>query len=164
MPVKPVQMGSGSSKKDPPAVFVDPKAAKPKGPVPSPPTPPAARSKKKATKKKAKKATKKKAAAKGPRALAPPSNPSPPKHKPGKSKMVPVQREVDPKNLEPEDAKKRCAAIYKRERKVEGKRVIHELAKKTAKAAKAALTDAEEELEKEINDQRFGPGPLFPVK
>lgn len=137
MPTQPVPMGSGSAKKDPPVVQVDPKAAKPKGPhaIPAPP---------KSTKKKAsKKAAKKKATRKPAAAVA---------------------KEVDAAGLEPTEARKRCAAIYKFERKVEAKRKLHDLAKAGAKSAKAQLTDAEDALEQEIREQRFGPGPLFPVE
>lgn len=83
------------------------------------------------------------------------ASPAPPPAKGDKPK------EIDAKELDPEEARKRCAAIYKREKKVEAKRKLHEVAKKGAKAAKAALDDAEDALEKEIREQRFGPGPLF---
>ena len=52
-------------------------------------------------------------------------------------------------------------ARRKLERVAEGKRKIHEIAKKAARGSKAALADAEEALENEIREQRFGPGPLF---
>lgn len=71
------------------------------------------------------------------------------------------QAEVDPRSLPPDDARKRCAAIYELEREVEKKRAAHDLAKKAARAKKAELDDAEAALEKEIRDQRMGPGPLF---
>lgn len=69
--------------------------------------------------------------------------------------------EIDPSKLTPEEAKKHCAAIYKLEKIVEKKREAHDQAKRGAKSAKAALTEAEAALEKEIREQRTGPGPLF---
>lgn len=83
-----------------------------------------------------------------------------------KPKSVPTPpavkgKEIDAGTLDPEEAKKRCAAIYKLEKVVDLKRSAHTVAKLDAKAAKAALADAENALEKEIREQRFGPGPLF---
>lgn len=72
-------------------------------------------------------------------------------------------KEVDPNKLSAADAQKRCAAIYKLENTIEKKRRLHELAKAGAKAAKDSLKAAEDALAKEIQEQRFGPGPLFPV-
>ena len=104
-----------------------------------------------AKKKAAKKATKK----------TPSKTPSTRKPSTGSAPSKP--REVDPNSLEGDDAKKRVAAIYKLEKVIEGKRAVHDVAKRAAKAAKAALTEAEEAMEQELHEQRFGPGPLFPV-
>jgi len=70
-------------------------------------------------------------------------------------------KEVDVKNLSEAETRKRCVAIYRLERTIESKRAVHDVAKRSAASAKKALTDAEDALAKEINDQRFGPGPLF---
>lgn len=78
----------------------------------------------------------------------------------GEAKPKPI-REVDPKSLTPEDARKRIGTIYKLERAVETKRIAHAAAKRVARSAKAELTEAEERLETEIREQRTGPGPLF---
>lgn len=104
--------------------------------------------KKKAAKKKAtkKKVTRKKTARRSPA-------PKPPATTPAK--------EVDPKSLEGDEAKKRVAAIYKLEKVVEAKKALEAVAKSGAKAATAARKEAEDALEQEIREQRFGPGPLF---
>lgn len=78
----------------------------------------------------------------------------------GAPKVKP-QREVDPKSLSPEDARKRVGAIYKLERAVEAKRITYAAARKVARSAKAELAEAEDRLETEIREQRLGPGPLF---
>jgi hypothetical protein len=83
---------------------------------------------------------------------APPSLPkSPPKKR----------AEIDVSTLKLEDAKKRCASIYKLEKAVEAKAAAHTIAKSKSKATAAALDRAEEDLRKEITEQRFGPGPLY---
>tara|TARA_R110000822_G_scaffold120633_1_gene254129 strand:- start:22560 stop:22850 length:291 start_codon:yes stop_codon:yes gene_type:complete len=87
-----------------------------------------------------------------------PKTSPPPAPRPKTSKRT----EVDPAKLKPDDAKKRCAAIYKCEKAVELKTAAHELAKGKAKISKAALVAAEDALRQEISEQRFGPGPLFP--
>lgn len=79
--------------------------------------------------------------------------PAPPKADPPK--------EIDPTALDPAEAKKRVGVIYKLEKAVEKARAAHDLAKRAAKAAKDKLTGAEGALEKEIRDQRYGPGPLY---
>ena len=114
---------------------------------------------------------------KGPQGLVP----SPPKIEPGKAdagepievekpapKKAPEPKvttkpdeEIDATKLDPEEAKKRCAAIYKLEKAVERKRQAYDQAKRGAKSAKGSLEEAEEALEKEIREQRKGPGPLF---
>tara|TARA_R110000851_G_scaffold120002_2_gene248119 strand:- start:8832 stop:9173 length:342 start_codon:yes stop_codon:yes gene_type:complete len=104
--------------------------------------------KKKATAKKA--ASKKKTTAKrpAPKSTAP--------AKAGKPK------DTDPSKLTEEQAKKRVAAIYRLQKTVESKAALHEVAKKAAASAKAALEDAQSNLSTEIHEQRVGPGPLFP--
>jgi len=77
---------------------------------------------------------------------------------------APAKREeVDPALLDPEEAKKRCGEIYRLEKKIEAKRASYELLKSRTKTAKTTLDAAQEALDKEIDAQRFGPGPLFPV-
>jgi len=104
----------------------------------------------------AKKPASKKPAAKNtpPKAKAEPKPPAK-GHKP---------KEIDPKKLTGDEAKKRAGSIYALQRKVETKRHSFELAKKAYKGAKTALDDAEAALAKEIHEQRYGPGPLFPVE
>lgn len=75
---------------------------------------------------------------------------------------LPVKRtEIDVATLDLEDAKTRCAAIYKLEKAVEARDAAHTIAKAKSKATSTALDHAEEALRKEITEQRFGPGPLF---
>jgi len=74
---------------------------------------------------------------------------------------APQPKEIDPKKITEAEGQKRCAAIYKLEKIIEGKRALHDVAKRGAASAKAALKEAEEALAQEIHEQRFGPGPLF---
>ncbi len=69
--------------------------------------------------------------------------------------------EVDPTKLKPDDLRKRVAKVYQLERQVERARVAYDLSRRHFAGAKRALADAEEQLEQEIRDQRYGPGPLF---
>jgi len=118
--------------------------------------------KKKAAKKATKKTTTRKAAA--PKAATPsPAQKAAATRAAAKAKPEPTkpQKEIDPKTLDTAEAQKRCAAIYKLEKIVEGKRALHDVAKRGAAAAKSALKEAEEALAQEIHEQRFGPGPLF---
>lgn len=71
-----------------------------------------------------------------------------------------TREEVDSSLLDPEEAKKRCGEIYRLEKKIEARRASYELLKGRTKTAKTSLNAAEEALDKEIADQRFGPGPL----
>lgn len=71
------------------------------------------------------------------------------------------REEINPATLPEAEARKRVAAIYRLEKVVGSKRAVHDAAKRGAKSAKTALSEAEEALEQEINEQRFGPGPLF---
>ncbi len=98
-----------------------------------------------------------------PKTPPPPSMPPPsvPLKDDAKSTASSKRTEVDPKLLTAEDAQKRCAAIYKLEKKINGKRAVYDISKRAAKTAKDALEVAEEALAKEIEEQRFGPGPLF---
>ena len=74
---------------------------------------------------------------------------------------APKPKEIDATKLTAEQGQKRCAAIYRMEKIIEGKRALHDVAKRGAAAAKSALKEAEEALAQEIHEQRFGPGPLF---
>lgn len=71
------------------------------------------------------------------------------------------RKEIDLTKLSPEKALKRLDAIYKKEKVVERKQASFDLASRARRAAKADLEQAQDELAKEIQDQRFGPGPLF---
>ncbi len=83
---------------------------------------------------------------------------------PAKTPDVPSQpEEVNPGKLSIVDARNRCDAIYKLTRSLEdAQRVFDKLSTK-AKVAKAKLAELSAALSQEINEQRFGPGPLFPV-
>lgn len=70
-------------------------------------------------------------------------------------------KEVDVETLPEVEVKKRVAAIYKLERVLERKRIAYDTATRHRNAAKAELEAAEEALQQELDEQRFGPGPLF---
>jgi hypothetical protein len=70
-------------------------------------------------------------------------------------------KEVDPSKLDDGKAKKRLASIYRLEKTVEQKQAAFDSASAVRRAAKAELEDAQDKLELEIREQRFGPGPLF---
>lgn len=138
MPQPDVKIGPGSASGDPRAVLVDPKLARPRIPDTATDNPGGLRLVKKTTKK--------------------PAGKKPTTKKPDKAT---APKEIDPKKLTEADARERCAAIYRLEKKVDAKRAVHELAKAGAKSARAALKEASEAFAKEIHEQRFGPGPLF---
>lgn len=69
--------------------------------------------------------------------------------------------EVDPTKLSPEKLRDRVAKIYALEKVRDRKKAALDLASRGRRAAKAELEQAEEDLTKEIQEQRFGPGPLF---
>lgn len=71
------------------------------------------------------------------------------------------QKEVNPSKLDSVAAHRRLRSIYRLEKELENKRVALELASSNRRAAKAAYDEAIEALEKEIREQRTGPGPLF---
>ncbi len=71
------------------------------------------------------------------------------------------RQEIDVGSLSTPELEKRVTAIYKREKKVEAKTAVYALAKSGAKIAKGALQEAEDALRQEIDEQRWGPGPLF---
>lgn len=73
-------------------------------------------------------------------------------------------KEVDAMKLDHDERAKRLSKIYKLERAVEKKKAAFETASKLRRAAKAELEEAEEAMELEIREQRFGPGPLFSGK
>lgn len=85
----------------------------------------------------------------------------PSRAKPKDEKPAAKPKEINPETLETSKARKRLGAIYKLERNVERKKAAFDLASRSRRAAKAELEQAEEDLEKEIREQRFGPGPLF---
>lgn len=104
-----------------------------------------------------KKASKKKASKTTLRAVPPPAAPV----KMVSASMEAEKREVDPNKLSAQEAQKRCKAIYDLEKRRDGARIKHDASKRAQKAAKVALDKAQAELDQEIADQRFGPGPLF---
>lgn len=71
------------------------------------------------------------------------------------------KKELDVSKIDEKRGKKMLAAIHELEREAERKRHLFELASQNRRAAKAELEEAEDALRKEINDQRFGAGPLF---
>lgn len=144
------------------------RAVPPAGKPPAPPSVPA----KPALDVKAAAAPKKPAAAKPAAKKAVPAKPAAKDAKPakGKAPAAPTKAEVDAakkrievdtSKLTPEKAIKRLDAIYKLEKIVEKKQASYDLASRARRAAKAELEQAQEELANEIQDQRFGPGPLF---
>lgn len=100
----------------------------------------------KASKKTSKKASSKK---------APPSMPEKGGGKPANRKQVDLGK------LTEADKKKRLAAVYKLEGEIEKRRAVYDASKKTTASHKKALASAEAALDKELDEQRFGPGPLF---
>lgn len=130
-----------------PALDAPKAAAAPKAPAPA--------KKAAATKPAAKKAAAAKPAAKAAKGKA--------EAKPTKAELDALKKrtEVDVSKLSPEKAMKRLEAIYKKEKAVEKKQASFDLASRARRAAKAELEQAQDELAKEIQDQRFGPGPLF---
>lgn len=70
-------------------------------------------------------------------------------------------KEIDPTKLDQTKAVKRLASIYDLEREVEVRKHVYENAKRDLRSARADFESAVEALEKEIREQRFGPGPLF---
>ncbi len=59
------------------------------------------------------------------------------------------------------ERKKRLTKLYRLEGELETKRASYAASKKTTASHKRALGTAEAALEKELDEQRFGPGPLF---
>lgn len=72
-----------------------------------------------------------------------------------------IAREIDPDALDVDEARKRCRAIYRIEKRVEAKKAAFDEASALRRAAKAEYELALSDLEREIQEQRFGPGPLF---
>jgi predicted small lipoprotein YifL len=110
---------------------------------------------------------------KGPRALPPAKKAKPGKTKPNKTKprskiekpKPPAKAkrtaEIDPGSLDHDKARKRLRKIYALEKDVERCQAVFDSASTQRRAAKADLEAAQEALELEIREQRFGPGPLF---
>jgi len=73
------------------------------------------------------------------------------------------RKEVDVSKINQQEGKKRLGSIYRLEKSVERTKSVLEAASKTRRSAKANHEKAVDVLEKEIRDQRFGPGPLFDV-
>lgn len=96
-----------------------------------------------------------KRSAKGPRALPLKKAAKAPRPKPDK------RSEVDLNNLPAAELAKRCKRIYELEKARDIARERHVAAKKTPAAYKRKLDEAQEALDQEIEEQRFGPGPLF---
>lgn len=90
------------------------------------------------------------------------SKPSKPaKEKPAKGSKPTTSKECDPMSLDRKKAAERLRTIYDLEKDLEGARARYDVACRARKSAKADLDEAEEALNKEIRDQRQGPGPLF---
>lgn len=73
----------------------------------------------------------------------------------------PKRPEIDVDTIKPEDARKRIKTIYVLERTVERAREKHESARAAMRESREALKTAQLALSQEIEEQRFGPGPLF---
>lgn len=71
------------------------------------------------------------------------------------------QKEIDPTKLDQVKASNRLSKIYSLEKTVERKKKNFDTASKARRASKAELEEAEEALKLEIQEQRFGPGPLW---
>lgn len=70
-------------------------------------------------------------------------------------------KEIDVGALDVGKARKRLGAIYKLKKNLEKKQALFDLASRNRRAAKAELEEAQAELDREIEEQRVGPGPLF---
>ena len=72
-----------------------------------------------------------------------------------------AQAEADPTTFDHGQATSRLSVIYALKRNVEIAEAMHIAATEARKAAKEHLDAARAELENELREQRFGPGPLF---
>ena len=79
----------------------------------------------------------------------------------GQPKTPAKPKQVNTKSLEPAKMQKRLDSIYKLEQQVETAKASFELASQARRAAQAKLEEANDALEHEIREQRYGPGPLF---
>jgi len=70
-------------------------------------------------------------------------------------------KDVDPAKLEDAEKAKRLRKIYELRKKVERKKLADEAAMKHRRKTRAEYEGALQELEKELDEQRHGPGPLF---
>jgi hypothetical protein len=70
-------------------------------------------------------------------------------------------KEIDVSKLDREKTAKRLETIYRLEKAVEKKKASFDAASQVRRRTKADFEKAQDALEKEIRDQRFGPGPLF---
>lgn len=70
-------------------------------------------------------------------------------------------KEVDLSAIDVGKARKRLGAIYKLKKNLAKKQALFDLASRNRRAAKAELEEAQAELDREIEEQRVGPGPLF---
>lgn len=83
--------------------------------------------------------------------------------KPAKGEKVeqPRGKEVDLSRVAADKAKGMLLKVHKLEKGVEAARAKFDRASQARRAAKANLEKAQDALNREIQDQRFGPGPLF---
>lgn len=70
-------------------------------------------------------------------------------------------KEVDLGRVAPEKAKGMLLKVHKLEKAVEKAKGAFDKASQARRAARANLEKAQDALQREIQDQRFGPGPLF---
>lgn len=79
----------------------------------------------------------------------------------GEPAAAPRGKEVDLGRVAPEKAKGMLLKVHKLEKAVEKAKGAFDKASQARRAARANLEKAQDALQREIQDQRFGPGPLF---
>lgn len=84
-----------------------------------------------------------------------------PKRSKGAAAAEKPRAELDPGKLDAKASATRLRSIYRLQGAVENKKATYDAASRVRRAAKAELEEALEALEKEVHEQRFGPGPLF---
>jgi hypothetical protein len=68
---------------------------------------------------------------------------------------------VNISRLSPHELERRLKTIYELEKKRDATAVRLEVSKKATAAARRAFGRAQAALDKEVDDQRHGPGPLY---
>lgn len=74
---------------------------------------------------------------------------------------APKGKEIDVEKVDVARARKMLGATHRLAKKVERTAAALAVASKARRAAKASHEAAIEELERELRDQRYGPGPLY---